>query len=94
MQAFIITESSLAKALAEWERRCRADPDAHKTEAERRALTVDEHGACAAAYLLSVLNEQADQAGNEASDAFASLLRAALADELRPGGILHRAISR
>lgn len=54
------TQSELADALTEWERRWREDPAKFQSDTERLAGTSEEYGVGAAAYLVEILAEQRD----------------------------------
>lgn len=54
-----LTEEDLASALTEWDRRYREEPDRFQSEAEHLLKDTPEgYGPEAAAYLVSILQEQ------------------------------------
>lgn len=53
------TPAKLAAAFTEWERRFREEPARFATESEIAALDAETYGDAAAAYLLTILAEQA-----------------------------------
>lgn len=53
-----ITQSQLADALTEWDRRWREEPDRFLSEAEHLAEDPESYGGEAAPYLISILSEQ------------------------------------
>lgn len=55
-----VTESDLAAAFTEWDRRYREEPERFKSEAEHLLKdTAETYGDACAPYLLSILDEQA-----------------------------------
>lgn len=53
-----VTETSLATAFTEWERRFREEPERFKSEATKLKTTPESYGEACAPYLLAILAEQ------------------------------------
>ena len=57
-----VTESTLAAAFTEWERRFREEPERFASDAARLAMGAESYGEACAPYLLEILAEQAGTA--------------------------------
>jgi hypothetical protein len=52
-----VTETELAVAFTEWERRWREEPERFKSESEKLAESAETYGEACAPYLLAILAE-------------------------------------
>lgn len=59
MEAITVTQSQLAAAFTEWERRSREEPERFESESKRAALSPETYGDACAPYLIEILSELA-----------------------------------
>ncbi len=60
MEKITVTTDQLAAAFTEWDRLSREDPEAFQTETDRLGQTCESFGDTSAAYLMQILQEQAE----------------------------------